>query len=118
MPPLDSEAADVNIGLHPSEEQSAGKLGSASYKYKVPRHNNLTQEETSQMQTKRSFLDQLIHDQNEPAPTAPEQYPIPPSGFKKIEMPKVRDRDRYLLSHKIQFQNENVNKSLRKYKFI
>ena len=44
-----------------------------------------------------------------------DQYPNPPTGFKKIDLPKLRDRDRCLLKEKIQMQNQHVNKSLRRY---
>ena len=30
-----------------------------------------------------------------------DQYPIPPTGYKKIDFPKLRDRDRQLMNGKI-----------------
>ena len=39
----------------------------------------------------------------------------PVTGFKKIELPKLRDRDRKLMQYKISSQNLNVNKSYRRY---
>ena len=42
-------------------------------------------------------------------------FPNPPSGFKKMVLPTLRDRNRQLLSGKIIMQNENVNKVHRRY---
>ena len=44
-----------------------------------------------------------------------DQYPNPPEGFKKIKLPILRDRNRFLLSSKINMQNDHVNKSFRRY---
>ena len=41
--------------------------------------------------------------------------PNPVSGFKKIQLPTLRDRNRQLLSERISIQNVNVNKSYRRY---
>ena len=43
------------------------------------------------------------------------QYPNPPTGFKKVIHPSLRERDRFLAAGKISMQNSNVNKSLRRY---
>ena len=42
-------------------------------------------------------------------------HPNPPTGYKKILLPTLRDRNRQLLSEKISIQNEHVNKSFRRY---
>ena len=42
-------------------------------------------------------------------------FPNPPSGYKKMVLPTLRDRNRQLLSGKIIMQNEHVNKVHRRY---
>lgn len=42
-------------------------------------------------------------------------HPNPASGFKKLQLPTLRDRNRQLLSERIAIQNVNVNKSYRRY---
>ena len=42
-------------------------------------------------------------------------FPNPPSGYKKMVLPSLRDRNRQLLSGKIIMQNEHVNKVHRRY---
>lgn len=39
----------------------------------------------------------------------------PASGFKKVDLPKLRDRDRALMQFKIGSQNSIVNKTYRRY---
>ena len=43
------------------------------------------------------------------------QYPNPATGYKKVILPSLRERDRVLSSNKISIQNLHVNRSLRRY---
>ena len=43
------------------------------------------------------------------------QYPPPATGYKKVVLPSLRERDRVLSSNKISIQNLHVNRSLRRY---
>ena len=43
------------------------------------------------------------------------QYPNPATGYKKVVLPSLRERDRVLSSNKISIQNLHVNRSLRRY---
>ena len=43
------------------------------------------------------------------------QYPNPATGYKKVVLPSLRERDRGLSSNKISIQNLHVNRSLRRY---
>lgn len=46
---------------------------------------------------------------------ASNQYPNPATGYKKVVLPSLRERDRVLSSNKISIQNLHVNRSLRRY---
>ena len=110
--PVDIDGADVAVGLSASEVPLKGapttmkNIHSASFDFV---------DERRPAQGHRSVLDSAKADPQQAPPASYDQYPIPPSGYKKIELPKVRDRDRYLITNKIQLQNQNVNKSFRRY---
>lgn len=73
-------------------------------------HNLLTTGSRKQLQPEEALL-RLSTDSEDPQGS----YPNPPTGYKKLILPTLRERNRHLASEKILIQNLNVNRSLRRY---